>query len=37
MDTHRQNEKNDIVKYLNVNGVEVMEKREIADNLKVIF
>ena len=31
--THRQNDMNDLVKALNVNGVDVTEKKEIADNL----
>ena len=34
---HRQNEKNDIVKSLKVSGEEVIEKKEIADNLNLHF
>ena len=33
----RQNDKNGIVKSLNVNGVEVTKKKEIADNLTLHF
>ena len=32
---HRQNDKNDIVTALKVNGVEVTEKKEIADSLNL--
>ena len=32
---HRQNDKNDIIKSLKVNGVRVTEKKEIADNLNL--
>ena len=34
---HRQNDKNDIVKSLKVNGVKVTEEKEIADNLNLHF
>ena len=34
---HRQNDKNDIVKSLKVNGVDVTEKKKIADNLDLYF
>ena len=32
---HRQNDKNDIVKSLKVNGVDVTEIKEVTDNLNV--
>ena len=34
---HRQNDENDKVKHLGVNGIDVTEKREITDNLNLYF